>query len=199
MGAVSLLLTTNAGAQNGGSVADNFFISAGAGVNSTVFNPVEPGNLGFAAELNAGTWFSRMVGARIGYNGGWNNSKQEMDVQSISADKPFGFHYLHADLLYSFSNDIGGRNPDRLWDVAFYVNTGALKVSKSRTPFTQGKTVWTGGIGMINELKVSKKASITLDLQAVMADASDYSSSGIWFGLFPIGTIGLTFYLGDVE
>lgn len=178
---------------------DNSFIHVAAGLNGTVLDPLHPGNLGFSADAHFGTWFNRIVGARIGINTGWNNTRQPFELQGIEANKPFGFHYAHADLLYSFTEDIGGIKEDRIWEVVVYAHTGALKIGPSRTPFSRGHVSWAGGLGMINEFRLTKEAGITLDLQGILAKSTRYTDSGEWIVLFPVASLGLTFYLDHIH
>ena len=197
--AVILLQPAKANAQD--RFIDNTFVSAGAGANVTILHPLNPktwGDMGFATDITFGKWFSPRFGARLGVHGGWNKCKQDLTAQDIPAGTPYGFSYIHADFLYSISKDILGMNEDRIWDAAIYVNGGAAKVSKSRTVFAKGQYTWAFGVGMLNEFKVCKEASITLDLMAIATNPSVFTKGGGRAVVFPTATVGISFNLGEI-
>lgn len=197
--AAILLLPAKANGQE--RFIDNSFVSVGAGVNVTILHPLSPktwGDMGFATDIAYGKWFSPRFGARLGVHSGWNKCKQALTAQDIPAGTPYGFSYIHADFLYSISKDIFGYNDARIWDAAIYVNGGAAKVSKSRSAFAKGQYTWAFGVGMLNEFKICKEASITLDLMAIATNPSVFTTGGGRAVVFPTATVGVSFNLGEI-
>lgn len=201
LAALAVLVPVKAQSQSKMSVIESSFVSVGAGVNATVLHPTSPstwGNVGLAVNLNVGTWFSSVVGARLGVQTGWNNCKQELNTLNVPAATPYGFTYYHADFLYGITNHILGTDYDRLLDVTLYANTGAVKLSKSRTFFAKGEKTWAYGVGAIGKINVSDEVSLQLDLQAVAANPSKYTTNGGRLVVFPTCTFGLCFNLGEI-
>ena len=208
LAAASLLVSVSANAQENtkrgayetNKAFDNTFIGIGAGINASIMHPSQPktwGNLGLAADVTFGKWWTPAVGARLGYHGMWNNSKQAFNASGIDADTPFGFHYFHGDILWNISNSIAGYKADRFWDFAPYATMGLLSVNKSRTPFakTTRNREWAGGLGLLNILHVTERVNVTLDLMVLAGKGSAYSTDSDRVALFPSATIGLAFNL----
>jgi len=205
--AASLLFCANASAQTvrgayeTNKVFDNTWIGVGAGVNASLIQPTQPktwGNMGLALDLNFGKWWTPFVGARVGWHGIWNNSKQGLDAQGIAADTPYGFNYFHADVLWNISNTIGGYKADRFWNFAPYMTGGVLDVSNKRNIFAKGNQnnlEYAAGVGLLNVLNVTERINVTLDVNALVGKARSYSSAGKRFAIFPSATIGLAFNL----
>ena len=212
LAAASLLVSMSANAQENtkrgayetNKAFDNTFIGIGAGINASIMNPTQPktwGNIGLAADVTFGKWWTPAVGARLGYHGLWNNSKQAFNTQSIDADTPFGFHYFHGDVLWNISNSIAGYKAKRFWDFAPYATMGLLNVNKSRAPFA--KTIrnheWAAGLGLLNILRVTERVNVTLDLMVLAGKGSAYTTNSDRVALFPSATIGLAFNLGKTN
>ena len=208
LAAASLLVSVSANAQENtkrgayetNKAFDNTFIGIGAGINSTIMHPSQPktwGEMGLALDVNFGKWWTPAVGARLGYHGMWNNSKQVFDVNGIDANTPYGFHYFHGDVLWNISNSIAGYKADRFWDFAPYATMGLLNVNKSRTPFakTTRNHEWAGGLGLLNILHVTERVNVTLDLMVLAGKGAAYTTDSDRVALFPSATIGLAFNL----
>ncbi len=201
LAAAALLMPAKAQAQIDSPILENSFISVGSGLNATVLHPTQPstwGNVGLALNLNVGTWFSRAIGTRLGVQTGWNNCKQELNKLDVLADTPYGFTYYHADFLYGITNHILGAENDRILDAILYANTGAVKLSESRTVFAKGDMTWAYGVGVIAKFNVSDKVNVLLDLQGIAANPSKYTTEGGRLIIFPTGTIGICFNLGEI-
>ena len=212
LAAASLLVSVSANAQENtkrgayetNKAFDNTFIGIGAGINSTIMHPSQPktwGEMGLALDVNFGKWWTPAVGARLGYHGMWNNSKQVFDANGIDANTPYGFHYFHGDILWNISNSIAGYKADRFWDFAPYATMGLLNVNKSRTPFakTTRNHEWAAGLGLLNILRVTERINVTLDLMVLAGKGSAYTTDSDRVALFPSATIGLAFNLGKTN
>lgn len=180
---------------------ENTYVSVGAGLNATILHPLSPktwGNIGLATDINVGKWWNPYIGTRLGLHGGWNNCAQDLNKETIPANTPFGFNYFHADFMYRLTSSIMGPDKARLWDMALYVNTGALKVSYSRSFFSKGAFAWGIGAGMFHEFRVTPVVSIIADLQAVAANPSAFTENGGRMVIFPTATFGVCFNLGEI-
>ena len=217
LAAASLLFSLNASAQetnrdeNGKIVRgayetnkafDNTFIGVGAGINATVLHPLSPsswGNLGMAVDVTFGKWWTPFVGARLGWHGLWNNSKQAFEVQDINAGTPYGFHYFHGDILWNLINTFWGYKSDRFYEINPYIGMGVLHISNSRNLFAKNDKIsneYAAGAGLLNVFKVTERINLTLDLQMLVSKAHAYTANGGRFAVFPSATVGLAFNLG---
>ena len=219
LAAASLLFSMNANAQennnrdeNGKVVRgayetnkafDNTFIGIAGGVNTVVpafTNTKNWGNIGLAADLNFGKWWTPAIGMRLGVHGIWDNAKVTMGV--ADANEQFGFYYIHGDILWNISNSFGGYKETRFWNFAPYATAGVLDVSSNVNPFKKGVTnnlEYAAGVGLLNILRLGNRVDLTLDLKALIGRASAYTASDSRFIFFPSATMGLAFKLGKTN
>ena len=217
LAAASLLFCLNASAQesnrdeNGKIVRgayetnkafDNTFIGVGAGINATILHPLTPsswGNLGMALDVTFGKWWTPFIGARLGWHGLWNNSKQPFEVQEINAGTPYGFHYFHGDLLWNLISTFWGYKSNRFYEISPYIGMGVLHISNSRNLFAKNDKIsneYAAGAGLLNVFKVTERINLTVDLQMLVSKAHAYTNNGGRFAVFPSATVGLAFNLG---
>ena len=181
---------------------DNMFIGIGAGINGVmgpIRDPKQWGNIGLAADLNLGKWFTPTIGMRLGYHGLWNNSKVAFTSPAVAAGNKFGFHYLHADFLWNISHTIAGYNELRFWNFVPYVTMGVLDISENINPFQKANFEYAAGAGLLNVLRVSKRINITLDLKALVGKAHAYTPNAGRFILYPSAALGLQVNLGKTN
>ena len=219
LAAASLLFSMNANAQennnrdeNGKVVRgayetnkafDNTFIGIAGGVNTVVpafSNTKNWGNIGLAADLNFGKWWTPAIGMRLGVHGIWDNAKVSMGV--ADANEQFGFYYIHGDILWNISNTIGGYKETRFWNFAPYATAGMLDVSSKVNPFTkkaENNLEYAAGVGLLNLVRLSNRVDLTLDLKALIGRASAYTASDSRFIFFPSATVGVAFKLGKTN
>ena len=192
------------GAYETNKAFDNTWIGIGAGVNANIVHVTKPkkwGNMGLALDINYGKWWTPFVGARVGLHGMWNNTAEAFDLQGIKKDASYGFHYLHADVLWNLSNTIWGYKEDRFWEVSPYISMGMLDVCNKRNVFSKGNKhnlEYAAGIGFLNVLKVTERVNVTLDLQALVAKSHAYTTANGRFIIFPSATVGLAFNLNKI-
>ena len=125
---------------------DNWFISAGAGMNF-FYDNAEWAN-GLALDVNVGKWITPSVGARVGFNG----------IQGM--DKKFG--YIHGDAMWNISNAIGGYKESRFWDFVPYAHAGLLIDNP-----VAGKEI-AAGAGLLNVVRLAKRLDLTLDVRGTV-------------------------------
>ena len=192
------------GAYETNGAFDNIFISAGAGVNAVILHPSGGvntwGNMGLALDLNVGKWWTPDVGARIGYKGLWNNAKQNFDLSGIKAGDKFGFHYVHADVLWNLLTPIDGYKETRFYNLIPYMSMGVLDVSKGISPFQNANLEYAAGPGILNTFRVSDRLNVNVDLLALVGKAYAYAgNAGGRFVIFPSATVGVAFNLGKTN
>ena len=192
------------GAYETNGAFDNIFIGVGAGINAVILHPASGlstwGNIGLAADLNVGKWWTPAVGARIGYKGIWNNSKYDFNAPAIKAGDKFGFHYVHADVLWNLLTSIDGYKETRFYNLIPYMSMGVLDVSKGINPFKNANLEYAAGPGILNTFRVSDRVNINLDLTALIGKAYAYAgNAGGRFVIFPSATLGLSFNLGKTN
>ena len=215
LAAASLLFSVSANAQENGNrdqngnvvrgayetnkAFDNIFIGVAGGVNSVMEQPGKPatwGNFGLAAELNFGKWWTPAIGMRLGWQGLWNNAKNGLDASGVAAGDKFGFNYFHGDLLWNISNSIGGYKETRVWDFIPYATMGVLDVTKTLVPIWSPNLEYAAGVGLLNDIRLSERVDLTLDVKALVAKGAAYSSTASRFAIFPSATVGVVFNLG---
>ena len=211
----SLLFSVNASAQNRDSdgnvirgpyetnkAFDNTSLGVAAGVNMTILHPTSPktwGNLGLAIDLSFNKWWTPFIGARLGWHGLWNNSKQALDQSNINANTPFGFNYFHGDVLWNIFNTFGGYKADRFWDLNPYIGMGMLDITNTRNFLSKNAShnrEYAVGVGLLNVLKVTERINFTIDLQALVSASRKYATGPGRFVIFPSATFGLAFNFG---
>ena len=182
---------------------DNMFIGIGAGINAVIAPELKPanwGNIGLAADINFGKWFTPTIGIRLGYHGLWNNSKVAFNAPAVAAGNKFGFHYLHADFLWNISHTIAGYNELRFWNFVPYATMGVLDITPGINPFVKGGNFeYAAGAGLLNVLRVSKRVNITLDLKVLVGKGHAYTNNAGRFICYPSAALGLAFNLGKTN
>ena len=190
------------GAYETNRAGDNMFIGIGAGINAVIgpiSNPTQWGNIGLAADLNFGKWWTPSIGARWGYHGLWNNSKVDFNTPAVAAGSKFGFHYLHADFLWNISHTIAGYNELRFWNFVPYATMGVLDVSQNLNPFKNANLEYAGGVGLLNLLRLGSRVNLTLDLKVLVGKSHAYTQQAGRFILYPSASLGLSFNLGKTN
>ena len=193
------------GAYETNKAFDNFYISVAGGINATIaheLNPSSWGNIGLATELNVGKWFTPAIGVRAGWQGLWNEAKDGLNQMDIEAGKPYGYNYIHADFVWNMLNTFCGYKETRLWNVAPYLTTGVLAVSKGRNVLAKGASVnleYAAGAGIYNIIRVHERVNITLDVRGLIGRARTYDDNSGKTIVFPSATVGLAFNIGKTN
>lgn len=145
---------------------DNWFIGAGAGVNSLVNGGCNIGIGGLAIDGFAGKWFTPSVGARVGYRGFNNSLDLKKGYSSPFGTEKFRQHFLHADFLWNFSNAVSGYKETRTWDLIPYAQFGLLH---THSPKGFENNQFAAGAGLINNFRLSNRVDLYLDLGGIVA------------------------------
>lgn len=159
-----------------GSWRDNWFISAGGGVNfvfaddnrnGDIFKQMTP-----AANFAIGKWITPVWGARLQYNGvtlrGYHNAPSIFndgydDSQAMYKNK-MNYVNLHGDILLSFTNWTMGYKPNRGYELIGFGGVGWTRASKGEELTDQvGFTV-----GLINRFRLSDHWDFNIEATSVL-------------------------------
>ena len=170
-------------------VLDNLFVSAGAGVNGILDN----GSFTMSApalDLAFGKWFTPSVGARIGYHG---LSNKAVDTANgwFAGENAFGFHYIHADFLWNFTNTIFGYRDSRFFGASAYYHAGMITTTYNEFMNHELGT----GLGLILKFRITSWLDANIDAMANMSREEAWRDAGKVI-CFPSVTAGITANFG---
>ena len=167
-----------------------WFIDVDGGVNSFIGHGQE-GRHGFNVDVNVGKWFTPTVGARVGGSVG-----QVAVFNTASAtDARFWLAGVHADFLWSLTNQFGGYKESRIWDVTLYPTfVGYVSHEKSSGVYNHELGA---GLGVINSWRLCERVDLNLDLRAVATKNQIFGSVDTHrIGVIPTASLGVTVRLG---
>lgn len=176
------------GAYETNKFGDNWFIGAGAGVNSWLGNGASP-KAGVAVDAFVGKWITPTVGVRMGWKG-LKDGASAKDGYTI-ADEKFNYNSAHVDLLWNLSNLFSGYKETRTWNISVYPTFAYMDAAKNKE--------FGAGIGMLNNFRLGNRVGLYLDLSALTtkADFAGISPRPTTLaGVLPSATFGLTVNLG---
>ena len=176
------------GAYETNKFGDNWFIGAGAGVNSWLGNGASP-KAGVAVDAFVGKWITPTVGVRMGWKG-LKDGVSAKDGYTI-ADEKFNYNSAHVDLLWNLSNLFSGYKETRTWNISVYPTFAYMDAAKNKE--------FGAGIGMLNNFRLGNRVGLYLDLSALTtkADFAGISPRPTTLaGVLPSATFGLTVNLG---
>uniref|UniRef100_UPI003FF0E766 OmpA family protein n=1 Tax=Candidatus Cryptobacteroides bacterium TaxID=3085639 RepID=UPI003FF0E766 len=176
------------GAYETNKFGDNWFIGAGAGVNSWLGNGASP-KAGVAVDAFVGKWITPTVGVRMGWKG-LKDGVSAKDGYTI-ADEKFNYNSAHVDLLWNLSNLFSGYKETRTWNISVYPTFAYMNAAKNKE--------FGAGIGMLNNFRLGNRVGLYLDLSALTTKADFAGISPrpkTLVGVLPSATFGLTVNLG---
>ena len=176
------------GAYETNKFGDNWFIGAGAGVNSWLVNGASP-KAGVAVDAFVGKWITPTVGVRMGWKG-LKDGVSAKDGYTI-ADEKFNYNSVHADVLWNLSNLFSGYKETRTWNISVYPTFAYMNAAKNKE--------FGAGIGMLNNFRLGNRVGLYLDLSALTTKADFAGISPrpkTLVGVLPSATFGLTVNLG---
>ena len=176
------------GAYETNKFGDNWFIGAGAGVNSWLVNGASP-KAGVAVDAFVGKWITPTVGVRMG----WKGLKDGVSAKDgyMIADEKFNYNSVHADVLWNLSNLFSGYKETRTWNISVYPTFAYMNAAKNKE--------FGAGIGMLNNFRLGNRVGLYLDLSALTTKADFAGISPrpkTLVGVLPSATFGLTVNLG---
>lgn len=176
------------GAYETNKFGDNWFIGAGAGVNSWLGNGASP-KAGVAVDAFVGKWITPTVGVRMGWKG-LKDGASAKDGYTIAYEK-FTYNSAHVDLLWNLSNLFSGYKETRTWNISVYPTFAYMNAAKN--------SEFGAGIGMLNNFRLGNRVGLYLDLSALTTKADFAGISPrpkTLVGVLPSATFGLTVNLG---
>lgn len=176
------------GAYETNKFGDNWFIGAGAGVNSWIGQGASP-KAGVAVDAFVGKWITPTVGVRAGWRG-LKDGASAKDGYTI-ADEKFNYNSAHVDLLWNLSNLFSGYKETRTWNISVYPSFAYMDAAKNNE--------FGAGVGMLNNFRLGNRVGLYLDLSA-LATKADFAGISPRpekrMGVLPSATFGLTVNLG---
>lgn len=176
------------GAYETNKFGDNWFIGAGAGVNSWIGQGASP-KAGVAVDAFVGKWITPTVGIRMGWKG-LKDGASAKDGYTI-ADEKFNYNSAHVDLLWNLSNLFSGYKETRTWNISVYPSFAYMDAAKNNE--------FGAGVGMLNNFRLGNRVGLYLDLSA-LATKSDFAGVSPRpekrMGVLQSATFGLTVNLG---
>ena len=167
---------------------DNWFVGAGAGVNSFVTKRGASPKFGVAVDVNFGKWITPTIGGRLGWKG-INDKVGVKDGYSV-VDEKFSYNIVHADLLWNVSNAFGGYKETRTWNVILYPSVSFIHAS--------GDNELGAGAGMLNNFRLCDRVNLFVDLSVMgtKAGISRVEPLPSRFGFVPSASVGVSVNLG---
>lgn len=162
---------------------DNWFISAGGGVNVLYGEQDTKASIGYrmspALDLSIGKWITPTIGVRAQYaglsaKGVTSNPTLAKFVDGASSeysgysDEKFNFFNIHGDLLWNISNTIGGYRADRTWDFIPFIGAGYARSWKEDVnPVYKEAAVSTG---ILNNIRLSDAVDFNIEFRVLLVN-----------------------------
>lgn len=202
-----LLFSTSANAQkyNASKADENWFATIAGG--GTFYGDGDS-KVGYGADFQVdfGKWFLPQVGFRLGYEGlnaaCWtyepNKFGPNIDPEKELYKNQFNFAYIHADLLWDFTNTILAYKPDRIWSLIPYGHIGYMYSfgGPSYRNETAKNHAVAGGFGLLNKIYISDITRFIIDLRGHLMPGQVHGTDGT-AGMISLSA-GLSFNLGKV-
>jgi len=193
---------------------DNWFVSAGGGVNlyyGEADRSVKLGKrLAPALDVAVGKWFTPSIGARLEYSGlsakgGTPRINAPFAVGSLVKNgtksyfpKKFGYTFVHADFLWNISTALGGYKPSRRWEFIPFAGFGpawAKSTNSADSKRTIHEMALTGGL--INKIRLGHALDLNLEGRGMLVKQTFDGVTGGRRGEGMLSvTAGLTYKFG---
>lgn len=154
-------------------------------------------------DLYVGKWLNNSFGVRLGANGVTSKGLTQNGANSTGEryeGKPwegywlekqkFKYLYVHADLLFHWTNDIFLTEVDRLYDIIPYAGIGVMTTLGGDYNVTRISP----NIGVMQTFRLSKKVALTLDVRGnIVGDGMDGEKGGNKFEGTSTATLGVKY------
>lgn len=162
---------------------DNWFISAGGGVNVLVGEHDSHASLTYrmtpALDLSIGKWITPTIGFRAQYaglsaKGVTTNNTLARYIDGASTeysgyyDEKFSFLNLHGDFLWNIFNTFSGYNESRVWDMIPYIGAGYAKSWKEGVNPVFNEVGF--NLGLLNNFRLSESFDLNLELRVLLVN-----------------------------
>ena len=188
-------------------IGDNWFVTTGAVGNTILGNRFGPVSIG--AELYAGKWFIPGFGVRVGV-GGWQQRPNGVQTGWFSGEKPFWWGHADLDLMWDVMNSFR-YNRNRIWNAVLFGRVSGMMnrqmggATESYVDDTKGHASWngnppahwelSGGVGLHNVFRVSKRVDLYIDIAMMAAREKAYRQRGN-VSYFPYASAGVEINIG---
>ncbi len=187
-----------------GAFWDNWFISAGGGVQVYFGKSDTHGDLGKrlapALDISIGKWITPSVGVRLQYSGlqAKGYSYGDMPFSEGTADnkgfykEKFNTMNLHGDFLWNISNAIGGE-VDRFWNFVPFVGFGWAQAKGN--DITNNELA--ANVGLLHNLRISDALNVNIEMRSMFVNQRFAGTTG-GKSINALGTVtaGLTYNFG---
>lgn len=162
---------------------DNWFISAGGGVNVYVGEEDSKASIGYrmtpALDISLGKWFTPTLGFRAQYaglsaKGVTTNNTLARFVEGASTeytglyDEKFSFFNLHGDVLWNASNALAGYREDRTWDFIPFIGAGYARSWKDGVNPVFKEVGY--NVGLLNNIRLSEAVDLNLEFRVLLVN-----------------------------
>lgn len=150
---------------------DNWFVSAGAGVNTIIDNGFI-GKTGIGVDAAFGKWLVPWAGFRFGYHG---LSDRALDIENgwFAGDNTFGYHFAHFDLMWDVLNSFR-YNQKRLVSIVPMLEAGAIITTYDGHTYSE---FGFGGALQVG-LNITKRVRLNVEATATLAREEAWRKAG---------------------
>ena len=190
-----------------GGFWDNWFISAGGGVQVYFGKSDNHGDLGQrlapALDISLGKWITPSVGVRLQYSGlqakgfSYGNlpfSEGRADNQGYYKEK-FNTMNLHGDFMWNISNAIGGE-VGRFWNFVPFVGFGWARANGNDVTNNE----FAANVGLLHNLRISDALDVNIEMKSMLVNQRFAgTTNGKTLNALAGITAGLTYYFGGTR
>jgi len=146
----------------------NWFLSVGGGLNWTadgILSGKVNNGFGPSIDVTFGKWFIPDLGIRIGYQGIKGVIKGTAAGAEFNTKYPL--NYIHADLLWNFSNTVCGYRSSRIYSAIPYGHIGLLAA---------GNRGIAAGAGLLSNFRVAEHWAVFADIRGILAKGENFTA-----------------------
>lgn len=158
--------------------------------------------IGPAGEIYGGKWFNEAFGGRIALAGGGmkgltqteslSNGKM-YDASQNLREQRFTYFNLRADVMFNWSNDISGFDPNRIYTMIPYAGVGVASSFKEPSV-----TRFSPHVGFLQTIRMNDKLDFNIDIRGnLLGDGFDREIGGRNYEGILTTAIGVNFKLGN--
>lgn len=189
-----------------GSFQDNWFISAGVGVQTYVsenyFSGSLLGHFSPAVDLSIGKWFTPVMGVRAQFSGfnlrGYNSLVSDYVSGVANEDgvyeMGFGYFNIHGDFLFNLHSQFAEYNPNRCYELIPFVGFGLASSFDISEKIVNPE--FAASAGLINQFRINERLDIDLELKATVIKSIIDGNSAKYINIPMSATVGVTYKIG---
>lgn len=171
------------------TMADNWQVSAGAGLNAIADNGILTAN-GFALEAEVAHFFTPGFGLGLGWTGLNNRATDRLAIDWFAGENSFSFNQVYADLMWDITNTFGYK-PNRRFSAQAFARGGAVFTSYNGNTSTELLI----GAGLKAAVRIAGPVSAYAAVAAMIGRESAWRTYGDKI-IFPTATVGVQYAFG---